>query len=368
MDIKYGLAGVLVDNTSISKVMPDINSLTYRGYPVQDLAHRCSFEEVAYLLLKGKLPNHEELLEFCELEKKHRTISPEVYHLLKAMPKDTHPMDVLRTAVSYLGVEKNLPASDYEKAVALIAKVPIIIAAFSRIRKGLQTIAPDTSLSFVENFFAMYFSKIPEQTITKAFAASLVLYAEHSFNASTFAGRVIVSTTSDIYSAIVGAIGALKGALHGGANEAVMYNFLEIKEAENAEKWILDALAQKKKIMGFGHRVYRSGDSRVPTMKKLLTEVAALKKNTRWLQIYEVLEKIMVEKKSIYPNLDFPAGPIYYLMGFDIDIFTPIFVLARLTGWSAHIFEQKADNKLIRPSCFYIGEQKREVIGIENRE
>lgn len=367
MDIKYGLAGVLADKTAVSKVMPEINSLTYRGYKVQDLAQKCNFEEVAYLLLCKKLPSQKELAEFCQLEKKHRNLSSELNYLLQAIPSKAHPMDVVRTAVSFLGMEIEQPASDYEKAVALIAKVPTIISIFYRKRKGLKNILPSTSLSFTENFFSMCLGEIPEAEIIRAFNISLILYAEHSFNASTFTARVITSTISDIYSAITGAIGALKGALHGGANEAVMHSFLEIKEVAMAKKWILDALDEKKKIMGFGHRIYRSGDSRVPTMKKAMLDVVRLKDGEKWVQIYSILEKIMIEKKSIYPNLDLPTGPTYYMMGFDIDIFTPIFVMSRLAGWAAHIFEQQENNKLIRPSSAYIGEDFREVIPIENR-
>ena len=367
MDIKYGLAGILADKTAISKVMPEINSLIYRGYKVQDLAQKCSFEEVAYLLLCKKLPNQEELANFCGLEKKYRNISSELKYLLQAIPSTAHPMDVVRSSVSFLGMELNQPASSYEKVVALIAKVPTIISMFYRKRKGMENLLPSASLGFIENFFSMCLGKIPEPEIIQAFNVSLILYAEHSFNASTFTARVITSTTSDIYSAITGAIGALKGALHGGANEAVMYSFLEIGKAEKAKRWLLDALEQKKKIMGFGHRVYRNGDSRVPTMKKAMLDVACLKEGEHWIKIYNILEKIMVEKKNIYPNLDFPTGPAYYLMGFDIDIFTPIFVMARLTGWSAHIFEQEANNKLIRPSSAYIGEGFREVPPIKER-
>ena len=366
-NIKYGLAGVITDTTSISKVMPEINSLIYRGYKVQDLAEKCSFLEVVYLLLYSELPNKEQLDVWQDLEKKHRTISPELQNLLEQIPNRAHPMDVVRSAISYLGLEKENPTSDIEKTIALIAKIPIIIAFFNRKRKGLKIIPPSLTLNFTENFFMMYFGKIPQKEVLDAFNISLILYAEHSFNASTFTARVITSTTSDIYSAMIGAVGALKGALHGGANEAVMYSFLEIAEPENAKKWILDALMQKKKIMGFGHRVYRKGDSRVPSMKKAMLNIAQIHQDTRWVRMYEILEKVMLEEKSIHPNLDFPAGPTYYMMGFEIDIFTPIFVMSRLSGWSAHILEQQANNKLIRPSSVYTGPGFRDVPSIKER-
>src|SRR5690606_29316691 len=209
--------------------------------------------------------------------------------------------------------------------------------------------APNKDLSFSENCFHMTFDTIPSKEVVKAFDVSLILYAEHSFNASTFTSRVVTSTESDIYSATVAGIGALKGPLHGGANEQVMHMMLEIADPAKAEQWMLDALAKKRKVMGFGHRVYKKGDSRVPTMKKYAMQMAEVTGESRWMQIYESLEKVMVSKKNIYPNLDFPAGPAYYMMGFEIDFFTPIFVMARTTGWSAHIMEQRANNRIIRP-------------------
>lgn len=367
MDIKYGLTGVVVDKTSISHVIPERSSLAYRGYLIQDLVLKCCFEEVVYLLLRKKLPTETELTDFCNLEKQNRKLSPDLLKLIDLLPLQAHPMDSLRSAISYIGCNSSNSKTDYEKAIELIAATPIILGTLYRKRKGLQYIAPDLSLSFVDNFFNSWFGEIPNPRITKAFDKSLTLYAEHSFNASTFVARVITSTMSDLYSSIVGAIACLKGALHGGANEAVMHSMLEIGEPNKAEKWILDALAQKKKIMGFGHRVYRTGDSRVPSMKQAFMDVAKLKEGQKWVQIYEILEKVMIEKKNIYPNLDFPTGPTYYLMGFDIDFFTPIFVMSRLSGWIAHILEQKQNNKLIRPSSYYEGEALRPTIPIKQR-
>ena len=372
MDIKYGLAGVIADETAVSKVMPDTNSLTYRGYAVQDLASKCSFEEVAYLLIKGKLPSKTELHDFCELEKQNRLLSPELTQLLTFLPAKAHPMDIVRSAVSFMGTEDHSQEDNYQKAVGLLATVPTAIGFFVRRRKGLEPIMPNISLSYIDNFFHLVFNEEPKKEVYDAFKVSLILYAEHSFNASTFAARVITSTISDVYSAITGAIACLKGSLHGGANEEVMKTMLKIKDPSLAEDWILRALENKEKIMGFGHRIYRKGDSRVPTMQDAFFKVAEAKEKEgkegkKWVEIYQILEKIMITKKNIHPNLDFPTGPAYYLMGFDIDIFTPIFVMSRLTGWLAHIFEQQANNKLIRPSSAYIGEEQRPVTLIEER-
>lgn len=365
-DIKKGLAGVFVDTTKISKVMPETNSLTYRGYPVQELCEHSSFEEVAYLLVKGELPNKEELEAFSAVERENRVLSDGLQGVIKFLPTDAHPMDTLRTAVSYVGCKDtriwdSSPEVNYDKYLILLGRIPSIIAACYRHSKGLDIIPPDPKLSMSANFFHMCFGKVPSDEIVKALDASLILYAEHSFNASTFTARVIASTTSDIYSAVTGAIGALKGPLHGGANEQVMHMLKEVGSADRAEAWMLDALKNKRKIMGFGHRVYRNGDSRVPTMTKYCQSVADITGGQNWMDISKILDETMVRKKGIYPNLDFPAGPAYYMMGFEIEMFTPIFVMSRISGWTAHIMEQNADNKLIRPLSAYSGSEQRMV-------
>lgn len=373
MNVKKGLEGAVIDTSSVSKVNPDTNSLIYRGYPVQELAENCRFEEVAYLLYKGELPNELQLKEFETLERSYRTISANNLQVIKLLPKKCHPMDSIRTGVSFLGCEDvrtwaNDPLTNYDKAVRLLAKIPLMVAADFRFKKGLDYIPPKEDLSLSENFFHMCFGKIPDAKIVRAFDVSLILYAEHSFNASTFTSRVVTSTESDIYSATVAGIGALKGPLHGGANEQVMHMMNEINDPAIAKEWMLNALAQKKKVMGFGHRVYKSGDSRVPTMKKYAQVMADVTGQQKWMQIYEALEQTMVEKKKIYPNLDFPAGPAYYMMGFEIDFFTPIFVMARTTGWSAHIMEQTANNRIIRPLSEYIGAAQRAVVPLAQRK
>lgn len=372
MNVKKGLEGVVMDTSSVSKVNAETNSLLYRGYPVQDLAENCSFEEVAYLMYNGELPNKAQLAEFSAKEKSLREISKDNLNVIKALPKKCHPMDSIRTGVSFLGCEDERiwdasPAVNMDKAIRLLAKIPTMVAADFRFKKGLDFIPPNPNLSIAENFFHMCFGKVPDAKIVKAFDVSLTLYAEHSFNASTFTARVVTSTQSDIYSATTAGIGALKGPLHGGANEMVMHMMIEIADPAKAEQWMLDALASKRKVMGFGHRVYKSGDSRVPTMKKYAQVMADVTGQQKWMQMYNSLEKVMVEKKKIYPNLDFPAGPAYYMMGFEIDFFTPIFVMARTTGWSAHIMEQTANNRIIRPLSEYIGSPQRSVKPISER-
>jgi 2-methylcitrate synthase len=363
-EIHKGLAGVVVDYTAISKVNPETNSLLYRGYPVQELAARCSFEQVAYLLWHGELPTPEQLADLEETGRAQRALAAPVRAAIDLVPTTAHPMDVLRTAVSVLGAcdpttSDASPAADYAKSVRLLAQVPAVIAYDQRRRRGQDLVEPRSDLGYVENFLHMTFGEVPDDVVVDAFRVSLILYAEHSFNASTFAARVITSTMADLYSAVVGAIGALKGALHGGANEAVMQTFAEIGDADHAEEWLRDALAGRRKIMGFGHRVYKHGDSRVPTMKASLDRLVEHYGRPDLLALYDRLEQGMRTAKGIEPNLDYPSGPAYHLMGFDTATFTPIFVAARITGWTAHVMEQTAANSLIRPLSAYSGPAER---------
>ena len=372
-NIRKGLVGVIADTTAVSKVMPKTNSLTYRGYAVQDLAAKCSFEEVAYLLLNGNLPNRKQLNTFKKKERSLRRITSAHTQVIAKFPKKAHPMDTIRTAVSYLGTSEvawgNEAAEvDMERAINMLAKIPTMIATDFRYRNSKKRIAPRSDLTLTENFFHMCFGKVPPKAVVKAFDISLILYAEHSFNASTFTGRVIASTRSDIYSAIVGGIGALKGPLHGGANEAVMDMMKEIGTPERADTWIRGAMKDRKLIMGFGHRVYKQGDSRVPTMKSCLEDLTKWSGDTKWLDIYNILTNIFINEKGIYPNLDFPSGPAYYLMGFPVNLYTPIFVMSRITGWSAHYMEQNANNALIRPLSAYSGKAQRKVSSITERK
>ncbi len=371
-DIKKGLLGIVVDETEVSKVMPEINSLTYRGYAAQDLCAKCKFEEVAYLILNGELPDNKQLKNFEKIERKERKLSKSLLDSIKNFPKKSHPMDVARTAVSIMGLEDketkdNSPKANMRKVMRIFAKTPTALAAFYRLRKGKKIISPKSNLSFSENFFYMCFGNVPNKEIVKAFDVSLILYAEHSFNVSTFTARTITSSLSDIHGAITGAIASLKGPLHGGANEEVMHMMNKIKKPENALKWINNALDNKAVVMGFGHRVYKSGDSRVPTMREYFAKVAKVKKDKKFEKIYDIVEKVMIDRKNIYPNVDYPTGPTYHLMGFDTDFFTPIFVISRITGWSAHILEQHAANKLIRPLASYKGSSYRKVVPLNQR-
>ncbi len=371
-EVKKGLLGIVVDETEVSKVMPEINSLTYRGYAAQDLCAKCKFEEVAYLILNGELPNKKQLKDFEKQERKERKLSKTLLDDIKRFPKKAHPMDVARTVVSIMGLEDketkdNSPKANKQKVMRIFAKTPVALAAFYRARKGKKIIPPKSNLTFSENFFHMCFGKVPNKDIVKAFDVSLILYAEHSFNVSTFTARTITSSLSDIHGAITGAIASLKGPLHGGANEEVMHMMNKIKKPENAFKWINKALDNKDVVMGFGHRVYKNGDSRVPTMREYFGKVAKIKKDKKFEKIYDIVEKVMIERKNIHPNVDYPTGPTYHLMGFDTDFFTPIFVISRITGWSAHIIEQHAANKLIRPLASYKGNQHRKVLQLNQR-
>jgi 2-methylcitrate synthase/citrate synthase II len=372
-DIKRGLDGVIADESKISKVIADKQYLTYRGYPVPALAEQCRFEEVVYLLWHSELPNQSQLDEFSATERSLRPIDAATVNFIHQFPRDTHPMRMMQAAVTYLGMrdgdaEAMDEAANRRKAMKLLAQLPTVMAACLRHSQGKEYIPPCPDRSYAANFFYMCFDRqVPKGDVVKAFDASLTLYAEHGFNASTFAARVIGSSLADMHSAIAGAIGSLKGPLHGGANEAVMHLLLDVGKPENAQAWLENAFATKRKIMGFGHRLYKLGDSRVPTMKKFRDQTAAVLGGQEWIEISNVLENAMIVQKNIYPNLDFPAGPTYYLMGFPIPFFTPIFVCARLSGWAAHLFEQYGNNRLIRPSSYYTGVGERAVVPLGAR-
>ena len=369
-EIRKGLAGVVVDTTAISKVNPDTNSLLYRGYPVQELAEHCEFEEVAYLLWNGELPTPVQLEEFQKLERGLRPLDHRTKRIIDELPLTAHPMDVVRTAVSAVGatdptlaepngiLDRNL---NMGRSLYLLAQLPSIVAYDQRRRRGLELVEPRDDLAFSANFLHMTFGDVPDITVVNAFDVSMILYAEHSFNASTFTARVVTSTLSDLYSAVTAAIGALKGALHGGANEAVMHAFDEIGSADKVGAWLDTALAEKRKVMGFGHRVYKHGDSRVPTMKAALDTLVAEYDRPDMGELYEALEKGMADRKGILPNLDYPSGPAYSLIGFDTEMFTPLFVASRIAGWTAHIMEQMESNALIRPLSAYNGPDERHV-------
>jgi 2-methylcitrate synthase/citrate synthase II len=367
-EIRKGLAGVVADTTAVSRVNPDSNSLLYRGYPVQELAAQKSFEEVAYLLWHGELPTDAQLGEFEDAERGLRHLDATVRRVIDEIPLTAHPMDVVRTAVSVLGAgDPNAADASAEanltKSLRLFAQLPAIVSYDQRRRRGLDLVEPRDDLGYSANFLYMAFGEVQELPVVDAFDVSMIMYAEHSFNASTFTARVITSTLSDLYSAVTGAVGALKGPLHGGANEAVLQIFAEIGPgdgaAERAERWLDDTLGQKRKVMGFGHRVYKHGDSRVPTMEAALRTLVDHYDRPDVLELYEALAAGMNQRTGIQPNLDYPSGPAYHLMGFDTATFTPLFVAARVTGWTAHIMEQLASNSLIRPLSHYTGPAER---------
>lgn len=369
-----GLEGVIAGISTISDIDSDRSSLQYRGYDVHDLAEKGSFEQTAYLLIYKKLPTQAEFAAFKKLLADEYQVPDAVYTALKALPKHTHPMDMIRTAYSVLASfdpDYEIAATDNDanvrKAVRIIAKAGTMVGNGHRIRQGLEPLAPRKDLGIAANFLYLMSGKDPEAKTVQVMDASLTLYAEHGFNASTFACRVTVATLSDLYSGIVSGIGTLHGPLHGGANEEAMKMILDIGEPSNAQAWIDDALATKKKIMGFGHREYKKGDSRAFYLTKVAKELGREKGNTKYGEIADILEKTMLEKKNLFPNVDFPAAYAYYLLGIPIDLYTPIFVVARVSGWSAHAIEQLANNRLIRPTVIYEGEKNLDYVPIEKR-
>ncbi len=365
-DKRKGLAGVVVDETAITRAA-ETGPLTYRGYEIQDLVEHCRFKEVAYLILYGELPTPSQLRRFQTKERDYREISPELIALIRQFPASADPMARLRTAVSYLGMEDpdandNRREANLEKAIKMLARMPTIVATGYRCHKGLEPIPPRRDLSFAENFFHMCFGEVPEKTVLRCLDTSLILYADLSFGPSTFAARVVASSLSDIYSAITAAIGSLKGPLHGGATANVMRMLLEIGEPERLADWATAALADKRTIFGFGHRVFKRGDPRVSILYAEVQKLAKLRGGEKWTTMQERLADIMRERKNLYPNLDYVAGLAYYLMGFEVEMATPIFALSRVTGWSAHVMEQLTANKLIRPIGSYIGPAQRPVV------
>lgn len=373
-----GLEGVIAGTTSICTIEPEKQTLTYRGYDIKDLIGKASFEEVAYLLLYGELPSAAQLVEFKQTLAANRAIPEPVTQMLQQFPKSNHPMDHLKAGAALLALYDpetgdNSNEANLRKAIRLIAQTPTLVAYSHRLRNGQPLIAPqDGGYTHAENFLYMVFGQKPTPAVTKVFDATLVIYAEHSFNASTFSARVTTSTLSDIHSGITAAIGALKGPLHGGANEQAMLTFLEVQTPEKAEQWTLEALAQKRKIMGFGHRAYKNGDPRATILKamrgELLEELAAQGKgNAPWPQIADTMEDIVLREKGLYPNVDYPIAYMYYLMDLPTPIYTPIFAVGRMAGWTAHVVEQLANNRLIRPKALYEGPAYRSYVPLETR-
>jgi len=358
-----GLDGVIAGETAICWVDPNAG-LLYRGYDVHDLALHASFEEVVWLLLNGELPTMRELGEFSRELAAERALPAKVIEALGLMPKGMHPMDVLRTGVSMLaGFDPELNdqshAANLRKAIRLIPKISTLVTDGWRIQQGQDLIPSKADLPTAANFLYQLKGRPPEIWETKMFDAILVLYAEHEFNASTFSARVTASTMADMYAAITTAMGTLKGPLHGGANEETMKMLNEIGTPDRAEAWLKDRLARKEKIMGFGHRVYKKGDSRVPMMRELARDLGRRYGKEDWVNICEKLEAAMDREKHLCANLDLYAAPVFLLLGIPPELNTPIFAVSRISGWCAHIIEQHDRNRLIRPRSIYIGKEKR---------
>ncbi len=371
-----GLEGVIASETAISSVegKQGAGGLEYRGYNIEDLAEKVSYEETAFLLLHGDLPTQAQLREFESRLRAARAIPEPLVALFRQIPASIHPMDVLRTSVSVLAhydPEVDAAPTDHaanvRKAERLLAQMATAVAYRERIVRGQDLVAPRDDLDHSANFLHMINGKVPSEVMRRAFDLSLVLYTEHELNASTFAARVTVSTLSDAHSGIVSAIGTLKGPLHGGANEEAWKVLERVGSPDHAEAWIRDALERKERIMGFGHRVYKTGDPRARILKTHCAELAKEIGDDRWERIAEPIEKAVTEQKKLPPNVDWPSARLYHYMGLDIRIYTPIFAMARVAGWSAHIIEQLDNNRLMRPRARYVGPPSRDVAPISQR-
>ncbi len=356
-----GLEGIVAANSGICWIDGEAGVLAYRGIDIHDLANHSNFEETTYLLWHGKLPTQDELAKFTQKLAAARKVDAKIYDLLRSFPQSGTPMQALRTAVSALSFyDPNEKAVDHEsnvrKAFDLTAQIAMIVAAFDRIRKGKEIVQPDLSLSHAGNFLYMLTGEKPSETATKAFDIALILHADHELNASTFAARVIAATLSDMHSAITGAIGALKGPLHGGANENVMRMLFAVdKSGEDPVEHVRRMLAEKQKVSGFGHRVYHTEDPRATHLRRMSEDLGRSANNAKWFEMSRKIELFINEEKKLNANVDFYSASTYTTLGIDIDLFTPIFAVSRIAGWAAHVIEQLDDNRLIRPRAEYIG-------------
>jgi len=368
-----GLEGVVATSSALCMIDGSSGRLVYRGYEIGDLVEHATFEEVAYLLWEGQLPNRAELAELRNQIAATMPIPRHDMAILEALPPKTAPMDALRTAVSSLCAidpdeESNQPDANRRKAVRLTAQFPTIITAFHRLRIGEKPVAPDPSLSVAANFLYMLTGQRPHETLARVMDAALVLHAEHGMNASTFAARVIAATMADMHAAVTGALGALKGPLHGGANQDVMELLLDCGDANTVEQRVREMLGQKRKIPGFGHRVYRTFDPRATFLSKMSKQLGEAAGNTKWYEMSERLIPLMKREKNLNPNVDFFSASAYYTMGIPLDLFTPIFAMARVAGWTAHVIEQHANNRIIRPTDQYTGPVGLKVAAIDKRK
>src|SRR6266481_6773127 len=370
--VSKGLEGIAVAQTRIGDVRGDIGQLIYYGYDINELAGNVCFEEVIHLLWEGRLPNRKELEQLEDELIAARPLPKAIVDLLHLVPKDAPPMHVIRTAVSMLGAldpeaDLNTPEANRRKALQLVAQLPVIIAKFHRIRSGKETVPPSPKLNSAANFLYMLNGEPPSDEAAATMDMAFVLHAEHAFNASTFSARVTIATLSDMYSAITSAIGTLKGPLHGGANEGVIHMLLEIGSLDNVDAYVEDCLAQKKKIMGIGHRVYKTLDPRAPHLRRMAQILSAKLGDPKWIQMSERIAEIMLTQKNLHANVDFYSATVYYSLGIPTDLFTPIFAIARTSGWTAHVLEQLADNRLIRPLSEYTGPEGLKVVPIDQR-
>jgi len=375
MPLRPGLEGVPVAESAISFIDGKRARLSYRGYAVEELARKSCYEEVAWLLLKGELPTQRELAEFDRQLRSHRRLKYKLRDLIKCLPETGHPMGALQAAVAALGMfyparDVSNPQTNWESVVRIIAKMPTIVAAYHRLRNGDDDLPPRDDLDHAANFYWMLFEREPSPAIRKVLDACLILHAEHTMNASTFAGRVAASTLADPYTVVSAAIGTLTGPLHGGANEQVLDMLEEIGSVENVRPWLQQALAQKRKIMGFGHRVYKVKDPRATVLQELAEHVFVETGRPKLYDIAVELERAAAEvlgPKGIYPNVDFYSGIIYMSLGIPKDLFTPIFAISRVAGWLAHWLEQLQNNRIFRPEQIYVGPADRTYIPLEER-
>jgi citrate synthase len=368
-----GLQGVVAAPSAICFIDGDAGRLVYRGYEITDLVGHVSFEETAFLLWDEKLPTASELTAVRQQLAESAVLPPHVTALVKALPTKTQPMDALRTACSALSsIDPDVASNDRDanrrKAVRLTAQFPTIVAAFHRLRNNQEPIAPDPKLAIAANFLYMLSGKRPHDTLSRVLDAALVLHAEHGFNASTFAARVTAATLADMHAAVTAAVAALKGPLHGGANQEVMELLLMCQDPESAEKKVRQMLANKEKVPGFGHRVYRTFDPRAQFLRKMSRELGEAAANTKWYEMSERLIPLMKQEKNLNPNVDFFSASAYYTMGIPIDLYTPIFAIARVAGWTAHVMEQHQNNRIIRPQDDYTGPFGLKVVPIEQRQ
>ncbi len=367
-----GLDGVVASQTVLSLVDGANSRLYYRGIPVEELAANSSFEETVYFLWTGHLPSASELSEFKKNLADNRALSPDILKVLTTFPKTAHPMGVLRTMISVMGIfdkdgDKQDPENMRRQALRLTACVPTLIAAFYRIREGKEPIAPDKKLSQAADFLYMMHGKEPAPEMERALDAYLILLADHGLNASTFSARVTTATESDLYSAITSAVGTLKGDLHGSANQRAMEMILDIADPAKAEDYVRNLLKQKKKVMGFGHRIYKKEDPRAAVFRGIAKKLCERVKEFRWMEISDKVEKVMWEDKQIPCNVDFFSASVLYVLGFPVDFFTTVFASSRVAGWTAHVIEQRADNRLIRPAAEYIGPKDQHYVPADKR-